>query len=100
MMDDPIRRIRLSIDGAVQGVGFRFFISRHAQDLGLCGYVRNMPDGSVEIVAEGAMSRLRQLAERAERGPSMSRVTDVDLEWGPATGEFSGFDIRRGPLGR
>lgn len=98
-MDDPIRRIRLNIDGAVQGVGFRFFISRHAQELGLYGYVRNMPDGSVEIVAEGAQSRLRELAERAERGPSMSRVTDVDLEWGPATGEFSAFDIRRGPLG-
>ncbi len=99
-MDDPIRRIRLNVDGAVQGVGFRFYISRYAQELGVCGYVRNMPDGSVEVVAEGAQSRLRALAEHAERGPSMSRVTDCDIEWGPASGEFSSFDIRRGPLGR
>lgn len=99
-MSEAIRRIKLNVDGAVQGVGFRFYIARHAQELGVCGYVRNMPDGSVEIVAEGPENRLRALAEHAERGPSMSRVTDCDLEWAPASGEFTSFDIRRGPLGR
>jgi len=87
-------RLVVTIHGYVQGVGFRFFVRQHALALGLTGYVRNQRDGTVYVVAEGERSRLQQLVERLQRGPSEAEVQRVDINWQPATGEFSRFDVR------
>jgi len=89
-----LRRLRLRIHGIVQGVGFRWFVRSNARSLGLVGYVRNVPDGSVEVVAEGEEEALRKLADLCRRGPMLARVERVQEEWSEATGEFSSFDIR------
>jgi acylphosphatase len=72
------RKYRIS--GRVQGVGFRYFAERAAQELGLCGYVRNCDDGSVEAYAIGDASALDEFRTRLAQGPRSARVTAVD-EW-------------------
>ena len=82
------------IDGRVQGVGFRFFAAREAQGLGLRGYARNLPDGSVEVVATGDEPSLEAFVERLSEGPRGARVDALrccDLEPPP---EFDAFTIR------
>lgn len=71
-------RSRFIIRGLVQGVGFRWFVWRQAEKLGLKGYVRNMRDGSVEVLAEGPESAVEALGRALERGPSMARVDRVE----------------------
>jgi len=72
---------RFLVSGMVQGVGFRWFVARHARALGLTGYARNLPDGRVEVVACGAQTEaLRRLEERLRAGPASARVTQVDRE--------------------
>jgi acylphosphatase len=87
-------RLTAVVRGEVQGVGFRFFVMRRANGLGLRGYVRNRADGGVEVVAEGPRARLEQLLRELYRGPSGAVVTDVEERWSDATGTFSGFVIR------
>jgi acylphosphatase len=87
-------RLTAKVIGLVQGVGYRFFTVKAGRGLGLTGYARNCPDGSVEVVAEGSPERLRQLLGALRRGPSGSRVERIDTETEPATGELRGFDIR------
>ena len=87
-------RLRAIVKGLVQGVGFRFFVEDRAYELGLTGYVRNLPDGTVEVVAEGEEEALKVLLEHLWRGPRLARVRDVEAEWGEATGEFRDFRIR------
>ncbi len=85
---------RIVVKGRVQGVGYRYFILRHAQDLGLGGYVRNLPNGDVEIVAEGDRMLIEELIRFAERGPVFAHVQDVEVEWRPASGEHKRFEVR------
>jgi acylphosphatase len=87
-------RLHLVIRGRVQGVGFRFSAYDEAKDLGLSGYVRNLPSGEVEIVAEGSRENLQMLAAWAHLGPPSAHVTDVREEWSDFTGEFTEFQIR------
>jgi len=87
-------RVRASVRGVVQGVGYRYFVLRSARDAGLTGYVKNLRDGSVEVVAEGPRESLETLARDLERGPRHGLVGSVRLEWQAATGEFAGFDVR------
>jgi len=87
-------RLRAIVKGIVQGVGYRFFVEDRAYELGLVGYVRNLPDGTVEVVAEGEREVLEVLLEHLRRGPRLARVKDVEVEWGEATGEFRDFRIR------
>ena len=77
----------------MQGVGFRFFLIRHADALGLSGWVRNREDGAVELVAEGSRMDLEQLLRYAREGPRMARVTQVDADWSVAAGGLEPFDI-------
>jgi acylphosphatase len=86
-------RLHAVIRGDVQGVGFRFFLIRHAEGLGLRGWVRNLDDGAVELVAEGSRSDLEQLLRSAGEGPRMARVTRVDADWSVAAGGLDPFDI-------
>ena len=77
----------------MQGVGFRFFLIRHADALGLSGWVRNRDDGAVELVAEGSRMDLEQLLRYAGEGPRMARVARVDSDWSVAAGGLEPFDI-------
>ncbi len=87
-------RVYMRIYGIVQGVGFRFFVLMHARRLGLKGYVRNMPDGSVEVVAEGPKEALEELIKLCRRGPPAAVVESVDVRWEEPKGEFEDFEIR------
>ncbi len=88
-------RRRYFVEGAVQGVGFRYFTWRQAVRLGIAGWVRNLPDGRVEVAAEGDPQRLAELEAELRRGPRMASVTKVrtaevsDQEIAP-----SSFEIR------
>ena len=82
------------ISGRVQGVGFRNFTQMKAQRLGIEGWVRNEPDGSVRLVAEGAREELDQLVEAVQEGPRMAQVEDIDVNWAEAEDEFKGFRVR------
>ena len=70
---------RFVVSGVVQGVGFRWYVARHARALGLSGYARNLPDGRVEVVAGGAGEpALARLEEMLRAGPASSRVEQVE----------------------
>lgn len=71
-------RSRFIVRGQVQGVGFRWFVWRQAEHLGLKGYVSNLRDGSVEVVAEGDRTDVEALERALIRGPSMARVDRVE----------------------
>lgn len=81
--------------GRVQGVYFRAHCEEKARSLGLIGYVRNVPGGSVEAVFEGERALVEECIEWNRSSQPAARVTSVDIEWGPATGEHHGFEIRR-----
>ncbi len=81
------------IYGMVQGVGFRYFTQRKALALGLSGYVRNLPDGSVEVYAEGRRDLLENFLGELHQGPEFSRVDEVKVEWRDPTGEYETFVI-------
>ena len=74
-------------------VMFRDFTKRGARALGLTGFVRNNPDGTVTATAEGAEPELQKLIKRIHRGSLLSRVDEVKVEWKEATGEYKSFDI-------
>ena len=84
---------RYLVTGRVQGVGYRYFVLREAERLGLAGFARNLPDGRVEVVAEGTEEVLGQLEARLRAGPSFASVAAVDRAPIPARGE-AGFHIR------
>lgn len=94
MSDQEFQQIHAVVEGYVQGVGFRFFVQENALRLGLTGWVRNRWDGSVEVMAEGSRETLEKLLAALYRGPRSATVTDVTLEWGPATHEFSHFQVK------
>jgi acylphosphatase len=77
----------------VQGVGFRYFLVDKATPLRLEGWVRNRPDGAVELVAEGEHAKLELLLQAARQGPRHARIDQVDVEWQPATGGLAPFDL-------
>jgi acylphosphatase len=88
-------RVHLRIYGQVQGVFFRASTEAEARRLGLTGWVRNCPDGSVEVVAEGPRVKLEALVAWCRHGPARAQVDHVEIEWSEATGEFSGFRTTR-----
>lgn len=87
-------RLHAIVKGLVQGVGYRFFVIRRAELLGLTGWVKNLPDGTVEVVAEGDRELLEELIKELWKGPSAAQVTDVVVKWERYTGEFKNFDVR------
>ncbi|MDP8215669.1 MAG: acylphosphatase [Candidatus Euphemobacter frigidus] len=88
------RRIHILVSGRVQGVFFRYDIRRHAEEFGLTGYVTNLYDGRVEIVAEGEEAKLRRLLAWARHGPPGAVVTGVELRWESPKNSFPSFGIR------
>jgi acylphosphatase len=89
-----MKRVHVIVRGRVQGVYFRASARDRARQLHLQGWVRNCPDGSVELLAEGATARLEQLVVWCHGGPPGAVVTDIDIDWQEANGEFEGFGIR------
>jgi len=87
-------RLHLIISGRVQGVGFRFSAYDEAKDLAPAGWVRNVPGGEVEIIAEGSKKNLQMLVAWAHLGPPSAHVTEVREVWLDSTGEFTEFRIR------
>ena len=88
-----MERLHAIVHGDVQGVGFRYFVQRKAQQLGLSGWVRNNDDGSVELVAEGNRRELEDLKRVVEEGPRLARVDRVETRWSEATGNLGRFEL-------
>lgn len=86
--------LQATVCGRVQGVFFRDFVTGRARELGLEGYVRNLPDGAVEVLAEGKRRQLEKLAGYLKEGPPAARVDEVVTVWSEYTGNYSGFSIR------
>jgi acylphosphatase len=86
-------RVRLIIEGRVQGVWFRESTRRKALSLGVYGWVRNAPDGSVEALIEGPAEPVRQLASWCRKGPPSARVSRVQETPEAWRGEFDSFDV-------
>lgn len=89
------KRVELKIYGRVQGVFFRDSCRREAEKLGLSGSVRNEPDDTVVIAAEGEESALKELIKWCQEGPEHAQVEKIEEEWAEATGEFEDFTIGR-----
>jgi acylphosphatase len=82
------------IHGRVQGVAFRYYTRSAANQLSLSGWVRNLPDGTVEVHAEGPQDKLGQLSEWLKKGPAIAIVNKLDLTWTDPKGEADPFEIR------
>jgi acylphosphatase len=87
-------KAEMLISGVVQGVGFRYFVYRIAQQLNLTGWVRNLPDGRVQAVAEGDRGPLEDLIKQLRVGPRFGTVTGVDVNWKEPTGKYRSFEIQ------
>ena len=85
---------RYLISGRVQGVGFRYFVLEAAQVEGVHGWVRNRPDGSVEVSAEGDAEAIERLERRIRRGPPAARIDDVQVDDDVPSGRVTGFQVR------
>ncbi|MHA1650902.1 MAG: acylphosphatase [Candidatus Helarchaeota archaeon] len=89
-----LKRIHVYISGRVQGVAFRWVTEDVARQLGVVGWVRNLRDGRVEVLAEAPEDVLKEFIKFLKRGPRYARVTDIQIEWLESTGEFRTFEIR------
>jgi len=85
--------VKITVSGRVQGVGFRYFIAKIADDLKLKGYARNLFNGDVEIEAEGRKEFLDELIKRAKTGPSHSKVNSCKVEWLDFKNKYDKFEI-------
>jgi len=79
--------------GTVQGVGFRRFVKNIADEMGVKGYVKNLPDGTVEVVAEGDEKLLEEFLKRIEVGPPLAEITHMAYEFINKEGGFEKFEI-------
>ena len=86
--------VHVAVYGYVQGVFFRAFVSQWATELGLTGYVRNLPGGGVEVNAEGERKHLEELIGYLKVGPRGARVEKVVVNWSEYTGSYPRFSIR------
>ena len=88
------QRLIARFEGRVQGVGFRYTVLEIAGRTGVTGYVSNLMDGDVELVAEGAGDQLREILTGIQHSHLGRFILRVYQEWSPATGEFAAFSIR------
>ena len=89
-----MEHLHLIVSGRVQGVFFRAHTQKEAQRLGLKGYVKNLDDGTVEVVAEGPKEKLEKLAAFCRKGSPAAEVNEVVIRKEPFKNEFSHFEIR------
>lgn len=95
LSEQPKIRAAVTISGRVQGVYFRASTKDMADQLGVTGWVRNLPNGDVAAVFEGPRDAVEQIIAWCHKGPREARVRNVTVEWGTFTGEFSEFSILR-----
>ena len=86
-------RTSVIVHGHVQGVAFRYYTCRRALELGVTGWVKNLADGSVEVLFEGKEAAVKVQVEWCRNGPPAARVERLDIRQGIYTGEFEGFMI-------
>ena len=91
---DSHARLHAIVHGRVQGVNFRGTTIREAAAHGVTGWVRNLRDGTVEVMAEGTRSQLESLLQFLHVGPPAANVTGVDVQWLEPTGEYNSFRVR------
>ncbi len=87
-------RVHIIVSGQVQGVFFRDYTQKKAQSLGITGWVKNLPDGKVEIVLEGEKERINQMINWIKVGPPLAKVTNLEIEWQKCQEEFDHFEIK------
>lgn len=87
-------RIHAYVDGRVQGVFFRYNTRNVARDLNLTGFVKNLPDNRVEVVAEGEENKINELIEFLRQGPESAEVRNLNLKKEKCSGEFDEFEVR------
>lgn len=85
--------VKITVKGIVQGVGFRYYITRAAKELNITGYAKNLYTGEVEILAEGARSSLEKIIEIAQKGPPHSRVESCKVDWLEFENKYRNFEI-------
>ena len=88
-----MEEFRAIVSGRVQMVMFRDFTCRKARKVGVAGFVRNLPNGTVEVVAQGSKENLEKLIEYLHKGPLLSRVEKVALEWRTPQKTFDSFEL-------
>lgn len=82
------------ISGFVQGVGYRQFVKKNAKKLGINGWVKNLPDGRVEAIFQGAKEGIEKMIEFCKKGPFLSEVEEVQVEWEESEkGTFKTFEV-------
>lgn len=91
-VNQPVKTLHLVMRGRVQGVWYRDSMRREALHLGVCGWVRNCSDGSVEAMVQGEAEPVDALVSWAHRGPPFARVDQLEIR--PGSGSFSGFEVR------
>lgn len=94
MQSNDHERAHVRISGQVQGVFFRDSTRQKAEELGLAGWVKNLPDGRVEAVFEGPSERVREMVRWCEEGPQNASVEDVDKDFEDPGGDLEVFEVR------
>ena len=89
-----MQRAHLIIHGLVQGVFFRSNTKREAMNLNLKGYVKNLPDGTAEVIAEGSEANIKHLIEFCKKSPEASQVSKVDVKFMEPKNEFQSFEVK------
>jgi len=92
-MGRDLVRVRVFAGGRVQGVAYRFFAEKYAARLAVTGWVRNLADGRVEVLAEGSAEHVETFLDRLREGPSLARVESFDVRRELASGEFQDFRV-------
>ncbi|HEX5700973.1 MAG TPA: acylphosphatase [Rubrobacter sp.] len=94
MQNSDLQRAQVKVSGQVQGVFFRDSTRQKAEELGLAGWVKNLPDGQVEALFEGPSERVREMVRWCEEGPRHASVANVDTDFRSAAGDLEGFEVR------
>lgn len=92
-MSTQKRRLLATVEGRVQGVSFRYYTARRAKELQLHGWVRNHPDGTVQVEAEGEQDSLRELLDFLYQGSPNAKVENVSVRWAEYQGDLSPFTV-------
>lgn len=87
------KRAHAVVRGSVQGIGYRYFALKHARDLGLTGWVKNLPTGEVELEIEGEDQAIGNYIKVLQTKHPWARVSDVEMNWLEYSGEFQNFEI-------
>lgn len=87
-------KAEVTVQGVVQGVGYRFFVLNQARLYDVKGYVKNMPDGTVQVVAEGDKGIVKDFVERLRIGPLSAHVTGIDVKWHEKDSGFTEFRLQ------